>query len=253
MWRTFFLAALATAAMAQSPIVLLDGWHNNEERPHYRWDGKYMGGFSELDKLLAELGADRRTATGPLTAAVLAPARCLIIVDPDTPQETKTPNYIQPAEIDAIGNWVKQGGRLILLGNDPGNAEFHHFNRLAQQFGIRFRESKHADEQGRTKLTLHVPTNQNILTGGGAFYAVDVAPLEITAQSAQILVAERETPIMALVRYGKGEVVALGDPWIYDEYINTRDNRKLAASLFRYLLHTTLAANRLFPNPAWRQ
>lgn len=241
-----WLTALTTAALAQSPVVLLDGWHNNEERPHYRWDGKYAGGYSELGKLLGEMGAETKTATGPLTAAVLGSARCLVIVDPDTPAESKDPKYIQADEIGAIKDWVRDGGRLVLFGNDPGNAEFEHFNRLAGEFGIRFRESKHADAEGRTKLTLQVPAYQSVLAGGGTFYAVDVAPLELTAPGAQVLIGEGLTPIMGLVRYGKGEVVALGDPWIYDEYIHTRDNRRLAASLFRYLLQGALPATVRF-------
>ena len=57
MRRTLTLTAVfAAVACAQAPVVLLDGWHNNEDQPHYRWDGTYPGGFSELGKLLERLG-----------------------------------------------------------------------------------------------------------------------------------------------------------------------------------------------------
>jgi hypothetical protein len=45
---------------------------------------------------------------------------------------------------------------------------------------------------------------------------------------------------MALVPFSNGRVLALGDPWIYNEYIGTRDNRRLAESLFRFLLREAL-------------
>lgn len=39
-----------------------------------------------------------------------------------------------------------------------------------------------------------------------------------------------------LVTAGKGAVFALGDPWIYNEYIDTKDNRRLVTAVFRHLL-----------------
>jgi len=41
---------------------------------------------------------------------------------------------------------------------------------------------------------------------------------------------------MALVHHGRGLVVALGDPWIYNEYIHSRDNYRMAENLFRMLM-----------------
>ena len=41
---------------------------------------------------------------------------------------------------------------------------------------------------------------------------------------------------MALVHAGRGEVFAVGDPWVYNEYIGREDNRKVAAALMRHLL-----------------
>jgi hypothetical protein len=41
---------------------------------------------------------------------------------------------------------------------------------------------------------------------------------------------------MTAVRHGKGIVVALGDPWLYNEYLYTQDNRRIAEELFRRLL-----------------
>ena len=50
----------------------------------------------------------------------------------------KNPKYIRSKEADVIEAWVKNGGVLVLMGNDTGNAEFDHLNILANRFGITF-------------------------------------------------------------------------------------------------------------------
>jgi len=215
--------------------VAVDGWHNREPQPHYAWEASYPGGFSGLSHMLNGLGADTRTVNEPLTAKALQGIDCLIIVDPDTPQESKSPNVITDPEIEAVAAWVRNGGTLLLLGNDPGNAEFPHMNALARRFGIEFEEKKHVDQQGNSKLTL-VTANRNWFTPDLKFYAVDLAPLRVTGQGAETLLAERDTVMMAATRYGTGQVVALGDPWLYNEYLYTQDNRRIAEELFRKIL-----------------
>ena len=237
---------LATAAIAQKPVVLLDAYHNNESRPHYRWEASYPGGYSEFGKLLEGIGATLRMAQEPLTPQVLSGVHCLIIADPDIPKEAPDPKYIGEDEIRTIRDWVRDGGRLVLFGNDPGNAEFEHFNRLAREFGLQFLETKYADASKSSKLTIQIPFNHPVLSGGGAFYAVDVAPLAVSARGAQILIADRDAALMALVPFGRGQVVALGDPWVYNEYIGTHDNRRLAEGLFRFLLQPALPAVATF-------
>ena len=125
-WDIAGNGAFANPVWNQKPskIVAVDGWHNREAEPHYRWDGTYMGGFSGLGKLLNGLGAATKTINEPITAQSLKGIDQLIIVDPDTPKETPKPNEIQDAEIDALAAWVHSGGTLILLNNDPGNSEF---------------------------------------------------------------------------------------------------------------------------------
>ncbi|MCC6293269.1 MAG: DUF4350 domain-containing protein [Bryobacterales bacterium] len=216
-------------------VVAVDGWHNREAQPHYSWDGTYMGGFSGLGQMLRGLGAELRTVREPFTAKSLAGIGTLIVADPDTPAETATPNLITDAEVSAAAEWVEKGGTLILLGNDPGNAEFARFNTLARRFGIEFLEKKHIDGEGKSKLTLATASG-GWFTPGLKFYAVDVAPLRVTPGGAETLLAERATPILVSLPVGSGRVVALGDPWLYNEYLYTQDNRRLAEELFRKLL-----------------
>ena len=132
-------------------------------------------------------------------------------------------------------SWVRNGGTLLLLGNDPGNSEFTRMNALARRFGIEFEERKHTDASGQSKLALQTSPG-GWFTPGLKFYAVDLAPLRLTTQNATTLLAERETPMMTSIREGKGLVIALGDPWVYNEYLYTKDNRQIVEELFRKVL-----------------
>jgi unsaturated rhamnogalacturonyl hydrolase len=228
----FFLCLFS--APAQN-IVVLDGFHNNESKmpDHYQWDGVRPGGFSELGKVLTGLGAELRTVRERVTPAVLSGVKVFIIVDPDTPAETADPQYIQPDEIAALEAWVRAGGRLVLLGNDKGNAEFEHFNQLAKRFGIEFLEETYPKVKG--KGILIAKGEGRIFEGAPEVYLVEVAPLKL-ASGVDVVLADRGTPIMALAHAGQGEVFALGDPWIYNEYIDHKNNRAIATNLFRDLL-----------------
>jgi unsaturated rhamnogalacturonyl hydrolase len=170
-----------------------------------------------------------------MTPATLSGVDCLIIVDPDIPKENPKPNYIADDEITAIREWVRNGGRLVILGNDAGNAEFEHLNKLNAEFGFTFTETTHHNAQQSGKLSLPLPEHP-IFEGAQTFYAVDVAPLKIARPSVQAILSDNGEPIMALTSFGKGKVFALGDPWIYNEYIHSGSNQKIAENLFRYLL-----------------
>jgi len=216
-------------------VVAVDAYHNNESKmpDHYQWDGTRNGGYSQLGKLLQELGAELRTIHEPLTSRALAGIGMLIIVDPDTPAETESPKYIQKDEIETLMQWVNGGGRLVLLGNDKGNAEFERLNQLSARFGIEFVETTYPKTAG--KGILIATGTHPIFESGLSVYIVELAPLRVSS-GVEILLEDKGTPIMALARSGKGMVFALGDPWVYNEYINHKDNRRIAANLFRLLM-----------------
>ena len=235
-WFLLLLSGIGLRAQdTAQKVVALDGFHNNESKmpDHYQWDGVRPGGFSELGKVLTESGAKLVTIRQRVTRSTLEGVRVFIIVDPDTPQETADPQYIMPEEIAAIEAWVRAGGRLVLLGNDKGNAEFEHFNQLAKRFGIEFLEETYPKVQGKGILVAKGDTQ--IFDGAPEVYLVEVAPLKVSPE-VKVLLADHGTPIMALAQAGKGEVFALGDPWVYNEYINSKNNRAIAANLFRSLL-----------------
>jgi|KBSSwiStaDraftv2_1062776.scaffolds.fasta_scaffold01510_8 Outer membrane protein len=229
------LLTLASAPLGAQTVVALDGYHNAERAmpEHYQWEGTTDGGFSKLANGFREHEVEVRTLRSRIDAASLQGVNLLIVVDPDTPEETPEPKYIEDSEIEAIARWVNDGGRLVLLGNDKGHAEFTHFNRLASRFGIRFLEETYPKVSGKAIL---IATGKHpIFEGGLQAYLVEVAPLKLVAPAEPMLTHEG-TDVMALAHVGRGMVFALGDPWLYNEYIERNDNVRIATNLFRMLL-----------------
>jgi len=232
---TLMLLGLAASPLGAQTVVALDDYHNAERSmpEHYQWEGTSPGSFSKLANGFREHDVELRTLRARIDAASLQGVNLLIIVDPDTPNETADPKYIEDGEIDAIAKWVNDGGRLVLLGNDKGNAEFTHFNRLASRFGIQFLEETYPKTSGKAIL---VATGKHpIFEDGLKAYLVEVAPLRLVAPAEPMLTHEG-TDVMALAHVGRGMVFALGDPWLYDEYIEHQDNVRIATNLFTLLL-----------------
>src|SRR6185312_1796432 len=80
------------------------------------------------------------------TAADLKKAQMYVLASPDIPSKNPSPHYMDTASAEVIAAWVKQGGVLLLMENDPANADIEHFNTLSDLFGIHF----------NTVLTNHV-------------------------------------------------------------------------------------------------
>jgi unsaturated rhamnogalacturonyl hydrolase len=226
---------LCAAPLGAQAVVALDGYHNAERGlpEHYQWEGTSDGSFSKLANGFRAHDVELRTLRARIDAASLQGVNLLIIVDPDAPEETPEPKYIEDAEIDVIAKWVNEGGRLVLLGNDKGHAEFTHFNKLASRFGIQFLEETYPKMTG--KAILVATGKHSIFEGGLQAYLVEVAPLKLTAPAESVL-TDKGTDIMALAHVGRGMVFALGDPWLYDEYIERNDNVRIATNLFTMLL-----------------
>ncbi len=161
-----------------------------------------------------------------------------MIVDPDTPKETKRPNYIQDKEIEAIVAWVKGGGVLMLLNNNKGDTEFEHMNRLAGRFGITFNEDVRLGVRAKPeklKLQLHSLPDHPFFKGVKKLHMRSICTLSIKPPAEEVYKLDGDT-IMAVCRYGKGTVFAVGDPWGYDEYINFADNVPCLKNVFRWLI-----------------
>jgi unsaturated rhamnogalacturonyl hydrolase len=166
-----------------------------------------------------------------------------IIVDPDTPLETADPHFILPGSADAIVEWVKEGGILVLMGNDSGNAEFAHLNALGERFGIHFNEDSHHRVVGTDFAagTCDSFPSHPVFKGVRRVYLKEISSLRLRPPATPFL-RDGNLVVMATSRAGKGMVFAVGDPWLYNEYFDARklppgyDNARAGEHLFRWLL-----------------
>ncbi len=222
--------------------VALDYYYNNEirknkvtgkeERYHYTWEDTTNSGYYELGKLFEKSGAKISSSLKEPTISSLSEVNIFIIVDPDTPKETENPNFLIEPEIKTITNWVKEGGVLLLFANDKGNSEFEHLNNLAKKFGLYFNEVSlnpvlNKDyEMGRfVDLPIHP-----IFRGVNKIYMKEVSSISNENPQQTVLKKDNEN-IIVFKKFGDGAVLAISDPWLYNEYI---DNRRLPNSFQNY-------------------
>ncbi len=230
-----------TQPVGKGKTVFLDYYFNNEwkkdatgkmVRWHYTWEDKSNSGYSMLRDIFNRYGAATRSLETAPTAANLKNASVYIIVDPDTEKEAEKPNFVQPQDITAIKNWVKAGGMLVLLSNDAGNAEFKHFNQLAKEFGIEFNEDNKnlVKDDNFSQGSVFVPENHTLFNNSVRLFIKELSTLKLSPPAIPVL-AQNGDNIMAISKFGKGMVFALGDPWIYNEYL---DGRKLPPDFYNY-------------------
>ncbi|RSK43770.1 glycoside hydrolase family 88 protein [Hymenobacter rigui] len=242
----FILASVemetAASAVCTGKTVAVDNYFNHELRKnalsgqpetwHYTWDDRTHGGFYFWGQQFRDLGAQTATIRTAPTAAALKGVDVFIIVDPDTRKETPQPNFVQPADVQVLTKWVKDGGTLVLMANDTSNCEIPRFNTLTRAFGIEFlplnlNMVKGSEfEQGRVNL----PAGGPVFKIAKSAYIKELAPLDVKAPATPLVQMSGHT-IIATAKVGKGTVLAVGDPWLYNEYV---DGRKIPASFENY-------------------
>ena len=233
---------LPMQATGKGKTVMLDYFYNNEyrkgtlgqqERFHYTWEDYTHSGYAMLGNIFRQHGAVTGRLTTAPTPALLKNASVYIIVDPDTEKETAHPNYIQPKEAQVIYDWVKAGGVLLLMTNDSGNAEFTHFNQLAEKLGMHFNENSINRVQGNEFETgaFYMPAADAVFKSGPKVYIKELSTIAVKAPAKAHFANKNGDNIMAIAKIGKGTVFAVGDPWFYNEYL---DGRKLPAEFQNY-------------------
>lgn len=223
-----FLSAFTLGSFAQETVGL-DNWFNHEVNAktgkiyHYTWDDTENSGFSQLGQLFTNHGANLKTiATGPNSKS-MKNVNIYIIVDPDTTKENPTPNYINANDIKFLKKWVADGGVLLLMANDGPNCEFTHLNQLAKTFGFYFQAktlNPVINREWDMAAEINLP-NHPLFSGVKKIYMKEVAPI-VVSKTAKTVLNDGETKaiIIAETNYGKGYVLAIGDPWLYNEYID---------------------------------
>lgn len=231
---------------ASHGTILLDAWFNSQTRPgpdgksqlfHYKWDDTTNSGYSLFGQMWREAGVATDTLTTEPSEAALKKAQFYLVASPDNAAKNPNPHYMTAADAAVLSKWVKRGGVLLMMENDPANADIEHFDLLADRFGLHFNNVlvHHVvgDDfpAGRIDVGATAP-----FTHPHTIYMKDTCSLALSLGAVPLIVWKGDT-LMAWTRYGKGIVVAVTDPWLYNEYT---DGKKLPA------LYDQQAAGREF-------
>jgi PelA/Pel-15E family pectate lyase len=253
-WRARWMPLTGTAASATRPFrVGLDDYFNHEwrtlsdgtrERYHYTWTDTTNSGFSLLGAIVRASGFDTVTLAGPPTLEALLSCDVFIIVDPDTWKESESPRFMTAQDAEVIAGWVTRGGVLLILANDSGNCDLQHLNILTQKFGISFREDRHHLVRGTAyEMGAHETLPDHpVFAGVRRIFTKEVSSMDLQPPAVP-LVTETGLVLMAVSRVGSGLVFAVGDPWLYNEYLDHRrlpegyDNSQAASNLFSWFAH----------------
>ena len=223
----------AENAVGKGKTIGLDYYFNHENRKdltgaqeqfHYTWEDRMHSGFWLWGNTFRELGAKTISLPTAPTAASLNDVDIYIVVDPDTKKETSEPHFIDDKAITEIEKWVKSGGVLVLMANDTANCEIPHFNKLAARFGIRFTNKNRNMVQGTQfeQGKLMIPAEAKaVFPHTEKIYIKELSPLSLTPPAKPLLTDQGDV-IFGISRYGKGTVFAVGDPWLYNEYVDGR-------------------------------
>lgn len=228
-----FSIASPRYAAGKGSVVLVDAAHNN----FHTLDNRY-GPFG---KVLSNDGYRLKSNNAaPVTAAVLKECRMYVISNPLDSSNTgnwqlPTPSAFSPAEITAINEWVKNGGRLLLIADHmpfAGAAQ-----ALAQSFGFKFLNCFAMDNRNRnyerfyrgnqtlaeSELTRGVDTV--VTFTGSAFKMPKEAKSILTLKNYTLSLPVtawqfvENTPVLsgdgfsqgAYMDYGKGKIVVMGE------------------------------------------
>ena len=238
----YFLAAAEmdlapTATLARGQTVLVDAWYNSQRREnaagqmesfHYKWSDMSDSGYALLGHIFRSYGAATQTLYVAPVRASLRKAQYYLIVSPDIPVKNPNPHYMAEQDASEIADWVKEGGVLILMENDPPNADLAHLNLLADRFGIHFDDVLHHHILGE-----HVEDGRIAVEGNGplfrhphTFYMKDTCAISVSGPAAALL-RDRGDVVMAAAKYGRGTVFAAVDPWLYNEYTDGRNKPEI--------------------------
>jgi Lacto-N-biose phosphorylase central domain len=244
---------ICSSILASAQTVTLDYFFNRETRKnkqgkedrfHYLWNEQAMSGFSIFGNVFKKEGFKLDSLETAPTLANLKGSDVYLIVDPDRPKENPKPNYIEADHIAAISTWVKQGGVLVMFANDSANVELPHFNKLADVFGMHFTNEmqNHVIDDAHFEDGGIVIRNNPVFKTAKKIFMKDVCSIDTKNAAKPVLKNASGATVIATTKFGKGNVIAIADPWLYDEYVNGRlpkemgfENDKAAVDLVKWL------------------
>ncbi len=229
------------AKLGRGMTVMVDAWFNSQKRVdptgrqvyyHYKWDDWSPAGYSLFGHIFENFGARLATLYAEPTNAGLRKAQVYIVASPDNLAKNPQPHFANAGDAAEIAAWVKAGGVLMIMENDTSFADLDHFNLVAEKFGIHFNSvlRKHVIgtrwEMGKIAVAGDGPFFHHPHT----LYMKDVCTISVTPP-AQAALTDSGDILMATAKYGRGAVLAVVDPWLYNEYT---DGRKLPAEYDNY-------------------
>ena len=226
----------ATQSLGQHKTALIDAWFNSQTRKnafgqtepfHYKWDDDSASGYSLFGRAFQSYGVSLATLPAAPTAAALAHANIYLIASPDIPIKNPNPHTMDKPSGDAIEAWVRSGGVLLLFSNDRDNTEFTGFNTLSDRFGIHFNPvlSHHVVGEDHASGEVVIPANTGIFGAGFSAFMKDTCSITVRGP-AKAVVTDHGDIMIAISHLGKGVVLAVTDPWVYNEYADGRKMRQ---------------------------
>jgi unsaturated rhamnogalacturonyl hydrolase len=124
------------------------------------------------------------------------------------------------------------------MTNDYINAELDHFNKLSERFGMHFnKDMKNAVKNNQYETgTFIMPKNHPIFKTGKRVFLKEISTIKVTPPAKSSYTSGKDV-VIATAKVGKGSVFAIGDPWLYNEYV---DGRKLPAQYENFKAATDL-------------
>ena len=244
---------LPTLATGKGKTAVMDNYFNAETKKdafgntiifHYKWWEKDNGGYSTMSHVLNKYGVKTTLLSEAPTAENLKHASIYFLIDPDWPKENKNPHYIEQKDIDALVDYVKNGGVLVMMANDSNNVEFTHYNELAHKFGIHWNENMKHDvidnqyEQGGLPIAADNP----IFKTAKKVFIKQICSQYVSKPAITVYRDSNNDALMSMSKLGKGIVFAVGDPWFYNEYLDGRkipmeyENYKAANDFVKWLI-----------------
>ena len=202
---------------------------------------------------------------GPLTPAVLAEASVLVIAHPSDPKWEATVNggspLLERAEIEAIEEFVRAGGGLVVLGETEEDKYGANLNDLLHRFGVEIESATVQDYDHHygdapswvlaslgDQLSGRAPAGADPLAGVDAacFYRAGVLRAENGARviaRSQPTASVPNAPLAAIVDHGAGRVVVTADSDLFgDDCIADLDHRSLWLNLVYWAAQPSFAS-----------
>lgn len=239
------------------PVFLYSRYFNAEGEQRYLPDGTYS---NVLQRLRSEF--DVRIHGEPLTTKTVSGVKVLLIANPSDKAvgANPPPHHFATEDIDALTSFVKNGGGLIVMGNQENhNLEIEDTNRLLSRFGIQF-TNLYTDAK---KLML--PKSAPVIGGlHWAYYTGNLLvldskhPARPRALAANDLMVkplggprDQAGALMAAAELGLGRVVVVTDAgWISNDALSGKGVGSVAIreqdnwEIFRRLAHWAAHTDR---------